>query len=72
MANRNVNFLRALAELTDMYDVAICSRNIGAYSEVFFQFYKDGKVENLDTKRLHSSPHELRLIANQIENEKDE
>ena len=62
-------FLLELADLIEKYDVAVCSKEEGDYSQVFFQFHKGMHFENVFTKRLHSSPHELRLIARYLSKE---
>ena len=67
MNNKKENFLLELAELMEKYDVAVCSRSVAYHSsEVFFQFHKDGEIEELHTNRLHSTPYELRVIAKEI------
>ena len=64
-------FLVKLAKLMDEYHVAICSKEEGNYSSVFFQFHdkrkgRRHKTVNLETGRLHSSPYEIRNIAKRL------
>jgi diphthamide synthase (EF-2-diphthine--ammonia ligase) len=61
-------FLKRLAALQDEYNVDICSRKTGEYSEVFFQIHdfrkgKSHNKENINTGRLHNSAYEIRNIS---------
>jgi len=57
-------FLDELADLMDKHSIALCSKRDGDYSSVFFikNQSQDDEVR-LYTNRLHSTPHELRLIS---------
>jgi hypothetical protein len=63
-------FLQKLAALQEEYNVAICSRNVGEYSEVIFQMHdkRKGKYHQrveINTHRTHSTAYEIRCIARQ-------
>lgn len=64
-------FLKELAALMDKYKVALCSRNTGEYSEVFFQIHdkRKGKSHytvNIETGRTHSSSYEINCLRKRL------
>ena len=63
-----VAFLSELADLLEKHEVALCSKTEGDnYSSVCFishQFSVSVEQERFYTGRSHSTPYELRLIAN--------
>ncbi len=70
MSNQ-VEFLRSLAQLMAKHDMALCSREVRNSSEVYFienQFSRE-TAARIYTGRLHSTPYEIRLIADRIERE---
>lgn len=66
MTNDKQNeFLLDMAKVLEKHRVAICSRNTGEYSKVFFQRIdsKPFKQINIDTTRLHVSAYDLRCMT---------
>lgn len=55
-------FLLDLANVLEKHRVAICSRNTGTFSEVFFQKTESEpfKTINVNTDRLHVTAYDLR------------
>lgn len=65
---READFLTDLAGVLDKHGVAICSRVLGDYAEVIFEFIdrREGsrhKRMKLHTGRLHFSAHDANIYS---------